>query len=177
VSVAQWWASCNSLDVKLCRVANRAAHRRRLLGAMRLVSRLGDGVIWYALMLAMPILCGKQGWFAGLHLAAVAAVGFLLYRLLKNRLVRERPFVRLVGIECFMAPLDRYSFPSGHTLHAVSLTLTACAYVPMLAAILIPFTLAVAASRVILGLHYPSDVLAGAVLGVALAAAGNAAFG
>jgi undecaprenyl-diphosphatase len=67
--------------------------------------------------------------------------------------------------------LDRFSFPSGHTLHAVAFTLIACAYYPALWVILVPFTLVTAVSRVALGLHYPSDVLAGAALGALIAAA------
>ena len=63
------------------------------------------------------------------------------------------------------APLDQFSFPSGHTLHAVAFSIVACAHYPALAIILLPFTLLVAASRMVLGLHYPSDVLAGALLG------------
>ncbi|MEA3276984.1 MAG: phosphatase PAP2 family protein, partial [Pseudomonadota bacterium] len=65
--------------------------------------------------------------------------------------------------------LDYYSFPSGHTLHAVSFTAVAMSYYPQLAWVLVPFTLLVASSRVVLGLHYPSDVLAAAGIGLALA--------
>ena len=68
-----------------------------------------------------------------------------------------------------MAPLDEFSFPSGHTLHAVAFTLVALTYYPLLAWLLIPFSASVAASRVVLGLHYPSDVLAATVIGSALA--------
>ena len=68
-----------------------------------------------------------------------------------------------------VAPLDEYSFPSGHTLHAVSFTLIAVHYYPKLAWLLLPFAVLVALSRVVLGLHYPSDVLAGALLGAGLA--------
>jgi undecaprenyl-diphosphatase len=69
-----------------------------------------------------------------------------------------------------MPPLDRYSFPSGHTLHAVTFTAIAIHHVPMLAVPLVPFALLIGASRVVLGLHYPTDVLAGATLGAGIAA-------
>jgi undecaprenyl-diphosphatase len=70
-----------------------------------------------------------------------------------------------------IAPLDEFSFPSGHTLHAVAFSLVAIAHYPPLAWVLVPFTAAVAASRVVLGLHYPSDVLAATSFGAAVAAA------
>ena len=68
-----------------------------------------------------------------------------------------------------VAPLDRFSFPSGHTLHAVGFTLLAVHAHPELAWFLIPFTVLVALSRLVLGLHYPSDVLTGAAIGTLMA--------
>jgi undecaprenyl-diphosphatase len=65
--------------------------------------------------------------------------------------------------------LDEFSFPSGHTLHAVSFSLVAIGYFPWLAVPLLAFAALVAISRVVLGLHYPSDVLVSIVVGVALA--------
>ncbi|KHL67479.1 phosphoesterase, partial [Xanthomonas euvesicatoria] len=59
--------------------------------------------------------------------------------------------------------------PSGHTLHAVSFSIVALAYYPWLAPLLVPFSAGVALSRVVLGLHYPSDVLAATLIGVLLA--------
>ena len=84
-------------------------------------------------------------------------------------MVRERPFIRHPGITLAMPPLDRYSFPSGHTLHAVSFTTQAVVLFPELGWVLVPLTTLIAASRVVLGLHYPTDVAAGAVLGFTLA--------
>jgi undecaprenyl-diphosphatase len=66
-------------------------------------------------------------------------------------------------------PLDRFSFPSGHTLHAVVFTTVLGFYFPSLMLAVLPFTFLVAVSRVILGLHYPSDVIVGAVIGYGLA--------
>jgi len=100
---------------------------------------------------------------------ATGLSGLLIYRRLKSTLLRERPFIRHPGITLEMPPLDRYSFPSGHTLHAVSFTWLAVERFPALAWILIPLAGLIAASRVVLGLHYPSDVLAGGAIGATLA--------
>jgi undecaprenyl-diphosphatase len=83
--------------------------------------------------------------------------------------VRERPYISLAGIVPGTRALDRYSFPSGHTLHAVSFTTLAVGSFPELAWLLVPFAALIAASRVVLGLHYPSDVAAGALIGATLA--------
>lgn len=143
------------------------------------VSRLGDGIFWYVLMAVMPLIVWadgrsiEQGLRISLEMLAAGAFGLLLYKALKKKLVRERPYIGLIGIECAMPPLDRYSFPSGHTLHAVTFTAIAISHVPELAVVLVPFALMVAASRVVLGLHYPTDVLAGAALGALIARGSN----
>jgi undecaprenyl-diphosphatase len=63
------------------------------------------------------------------------------------------------------APLDQYSFPSGHTMHAVAFSIVATAHHPELAWMLGPFSSLIALSRMVLGLHYPTDVIAGALVG------------
>ena len=103
-----------------------------------------------------------------LVLAAAAVAGIAIYKQLKHRLIRERPYINHRAISCGTAPLDRYSFPSGHTLHAVNFTILFHQLEPLLTTVTLPFAALVAASRVILGLHYPSDVVAGAALGAAL---------
>jgi undecaprenyl-diphosphatase len=112
-----------------------------------------------------------DGLLAAAHLAATGALALLLYTQLKRWTRRPRPFAADVRIRAWVAPLDEFSFPSGHTLHAVAFSIVAIAHYPALAWLLVPFTAAVAASRVVLGLHYPSDVLAATAIGGALAAA------
>ncbi len=152
-----------------CLRANRVCARRGLLRYFATVSRLGDGVFWYALMGALVLLDGISGLQASLHLALTGLVALMLYKLLKRWTRRPRPFASDRRIHAWVAPLDEFSFPSGHTLHAVAFSLVAMAHYPLLALLLVPFTASVAVSRVMLGLHYPSDVLAATAIGSALA--------
>ena len=132
------------------------------------MSRLGDGGVWYVLMLAFAA-SGERGGVIAAQMALTGLVALGLYKSLKQRFVRERPYLRHPGIELGAAPLDLYSFPSGHTLHAACFTIVATAHVPELVVLLGPFTVLVALSRVVLGLHYPTDVVAGALLGAGVA--------
>ena len=138
---------------------------------LRLVSRLGNGVFWYLLMLALGITQGRAGLETSLRMLAAGAIGLAVYKLLKSGTARARPYQVLRDIRIGIDPLDAFSFPSGHTLHAVAFTLVAVSNFPALATVLVPFTLLVAFSRVVLGLHYPSDVLAGAAIGAGIAQA------
>jgi undecaprenyl-diphosphatase len=139
-----------------------------------LASRLGDGVFWYALMAAMLIWDGKSSTTAVLHMIVAGLACTLIYKSLKRGTARERPYTAQADITLFTAPLDKYSFPSGHTLHAVAFTLIALGYYPGLFWLLAPFCVLVALSRVVLGLHYPSDVIAGAAIGASVAALSTA---
>ena len=172
-----WLARLEDAEVRFCLRANRSCERRIVLALFAAVSRLGDGVFWYSLMLALPFLYGTAGAVVSLHMAAAGLAGLAIYRVLKERLVRERPCRLNPRIRAGARALDRYSFPSGHTLHAVTFTLIAVGAFPALAWLLVPFAILVAMSRVILGLHYPSDVAAGALLGALLARASMALAG
>ncbi|TVU68736.1 phosphatase PAP2 family protein [Cobetia crustatorum] len=156
------------LEWRLCRQVARLALFRPVLALFRGISRLGDWPVWLLLTLSLPLHTASGGWLL-LEFSLAAGVGALLYRALKTRLCRERPFITFTTINCTMPPLDRYSFPSGHTLHATLFASLTAQQVPELAIIVTPLALLIALSRVILGLHYVSDVLAGAVLGLGLA--------
>jgi undecaprenyl-diphosphatase len=138
---------------------------------LRLASRLGDGVFWYSLMFALSVTQGLPGLEVAVRMLAAGMLGLVVYKLLKARTSRPRPYKVLGDIRAGIAQLDAFSFPSGHTLHAVAFTVVAVSYFPALAWVLVPFTALVAISRVVLGLHYPSDVLAGAAIGAGVAQA------
>jgi undecaprenyl-diphosphatase len=159
----------DQFELDLCLMLNRSCHRQTLRRFFAIISRLGNGVFWYTLMLLIPLVAGPEAIWISMHMGLVGVAGLMVYKVLKKRLVRERPFFTHPGILLGTAPLDKFSFPSGHTLHAVGFTIVACSYFPSLAVILVPFALLTAMSRIVLGLHYPSDVLAGAAIGAAIA--------
>ena len=164
-----WFDRADAAERRLCLRLNRSVASVATRKFFAVVSQLGDGVFWYGLLAALPLAYGRAGLRASAQMGVAALLGVVIYLVLKTRLVRERPYITHLDIEAHVAPLDRYSFPSGHTLHAVCFTLLAVSHFPWLAILLAPVALLIAASRVILGLHYPSDVLAGAVIGAALA--------
>lgn len=159
----------DELEVNLCSFFNHISERRSIEKFFSVISRLGNGVFWYVLMAILPFADRIIGPQASIHMALVALVCLLIYKVLKTNLVRERPFIKWDTIKNGAAPLDLYSFPSGHTLHAVAFTVVATAYFPMLSVVLIPFTVLIALSRMVLGLHYPTDVIVGALIGATVA--------
>ncbi|MBK1721744.1 phosphatase PAP2 family protein [Thiocystis violacea] len=167
-----WLHHLNELEASVCRAWSRTGQRYWIQRPFALVSRLGDGIFWYSLMLVLPAVYGLEGLQASLHMLATGGVALLLYKSLKGITRRERPCHHACDITALVAPLDRYSFPSGHTLHAVSFSTVAIYYFPELAWFLVPFSTLVAMSRIVLGLHYPSDVLIATLIGLGLAYAG-----
>lgn len=162
---SRFFEQADQREYAFCQAINRVAGVPSVLGYFRLVSRLGDGWFWYALILTLPFLLPGQGPALALLMALTGLTCTLTYKLLKRWLIRERPFISFPSINCGTPPLDRYSFPSGHTLHAACFQTMLFTASPTLALVILPFTLSVAASRVVLGLHYPTDVAAGALIG------------
>ncbi|MEB4591439.1 phosphatase PAP2 family protein [Candidatus Thiothrix sp. Deng01] len=159
----------NDREIPLCLLFNRINHWKPVSLFFAAVSRLGDGIFWYVLMLMLPLIYGWPAAQVSLHMGLVALAGLTVYKLLKTSTGRVRPYSHNDDIFQNVAALDQFSFPSGHTLHAVSFSLVLLHYYPEWAVLVIPFATLVALSRVILGLHYPSDVLIGALLGAGLA--------
>ncbi|MDX5410522.1 MAG: phosphatase PAP2 family protein [Thauera sp.] len=148
---------------------NRTLAYRPCLWLARMVSRAGDGVVWGVLLVGLLLSPLPSGLRCALHMVGVALTGVAIYLWIKRRTGRPRPCVTIAGLTLCARPLDEFSFPSGHTLHAVAFAIIASAYFPTLGLVLGGFAVLTALGRVVLGLHYPSDVLAGAALGGTLA--------
>lgn len=133
---------------------------------MLFATRGGDGWLWSAIGLIV-LLFGGERRFVALEAGFLSVgAGQLTFFVLKRLIGRERP--RETHCWSSLLPPDRFSFPSGHTITAFAITFSLGLYYPALLAGLIFCALSVAASRVILGLHYLSDVLVGIVIGMTI---------
>ena len=160
----------NEWDLNLCQACNDLSRNLSVRNTFKLFSRLGDGVFWYTLMATLLVIYQGEALKPVLHMLAVGLASTVIYKLIKQKTLRPRPFNVYPSIVCNGHTLDQFSFPSGHTLHAVSFSTVAVAYYPGLIWLVLPFSLLVATSRPVLGLHYPSDVLVGALLGATISA-------
>lgn len=158
-------------DLAVARCLHRVSIYRPLVRLLILASVLGDGMIWLALGIALALRGGETGRYCLLAMLLLGSINLLLYRVLKRRTSRPRPFMQYPDIRACTRALDHFSFPSGHTLHAVSFSMLVEHFFPTLTPLLWSFTSLVALSRVVLGLHYPSDVLAAAAMGLLTAEA------
>lgn len=156
-------------DLSWAQRLHRAARYDALVRVLVVVSRLGDGLFWYLLIAALALLGGTYGRDVAMQMLLAGTLNLPLYLWLKHTIGRPRPYMQCPDIHACARALDRFSFPSGHTLHAFTFLVICTWYYPMAALALVPIVLLIAVSRVALGLHYPSDVLAGAVLGTGVA--------
>lgn len=156
-------------DYRISRRLNQLSALPHCQRVLRAVSRLGDGPVWYPLVFAMPVIFPEHGWRYSAVLACSMGLGIGIYLLIKRFVRRLRPYRRYADIHAYALALDEFSFPSGHTLHAVSFLTLFFMFSPPVGSLFLPFALMTAASRVILGLHFISDVLIGALLGFGLA--------
>ena len=137
--------------------------------SVRFISRTGDG-IWYFL-LALILLLTEPNLGSTFFWSGIIAYAFdvSLYLILKNLIKRDRPAVRINCYQALITPSDKFSFPSGHTAAAFLFATLVATYYPLFAIPCFIWASLIGASRVLLGVHYPTDTVAGATLGTSCA--------
>jgi undecaprenyl-diphosphatase len=139
--------------------------------------RIGDGYLWGMIALclwwALPFAEVKT---IVLHCLLAIAISLCLYFPIKFSLKRPRPYDNGMDVKPLVPPLDKYSFPSGHTMNNLAVALALSQHLPGLRgpAILLPITLGLL--RILFGVHYLSDIVGGSLLGAAAFLLGNAVF-
>lgn len=137
--------------------------------SVRFISHTGDGPVYLLIALGLLLLepvAGETFFWAGI-IAYTFDVS--LYLLLKNAIKRDRPAVKISTYQAWITPSDQFSFPSGHTAAAFLFACLILNFYPLFAVPAFLWACAIGASRVLLGVHYPTDLLAGAALGSACA--------
>lgn len=142
------------------------ASKRRmgLTPLMKFLTHLGDGPLWIVLSLALLVL-HPHGTTIVIHLAFAYAMELSIYKLSKSFLPRLRPCDFLPRVSRLVIAPDRYSFPSGHTAAAFVMVTILAHFVPTLVPIFLTVAVGIGFSRIYLGVHYPTDVFVGGVLG------------
>lgn len=140
--------------------------RRYVDYIFRMLSRSADGYLYFPLFIALFFFDTQSG--PAIFYSTLLAFGMELplYKIIKNSVKRLRPFARLQGISFLMAPPDQFSFPSGHTAAAFIVAIIIGYHHPVFTYPLYCWASLVGLSRIYLGVHYPTDILAGSVLGL-----------
>jgi len=165
------WHFIEEGDQRLMRRIHRWRAPRYIRVWMILATRMGDGWIWYLLGVVLLLFGGPQRYAAVGSATAAAVTGILLFSVIKRASRRQRPCE--IERHCWsrILPPDQFSFPSGHSIVAFAVTISVAHFYPSLGGALLFMAVSVAVSRIILGMHYLSDVLVGSTIGVILACA------
>lgn len=157
------------LDQQIFMGINGRLHRSSLNFWFNYLTHLGGARFTILFSLLVWFLAPYPWSRTGLQAGVALALSHIPVAIAKKTYPRLRPYLTLPGTKTFPNPLTDHSFPSGHTTAIFSITVPFMMTQPLLAIPLVPVALIVAVSRIYLGLHYPSDCLAGATIGSTVA--------
>jgi undecaprenyl-diphosphatase len=131
-------------------------------------TRGGNGWLWYTITLLVLCFGGEERWSAAGAAGTAAGAGCALFVVLKRRTCRKRPCAIAEHCWAQLLPPDQFSFPSGHSITAFAVTVPLGLFYPSLLTVLLFCAFSVAISRIVLGMHFLSDVVAGCLIGAGL---------
>jgi len=155
-------------DIVMLTCLINAGTYRYLALCARYISRTGDGHLYLLAGVAIYFVEGIQSLFLQTLLLAFL-IERPLYFVLKNSFKRHRPQAALKGFKSQVTPSDQFSFPSGHTSAAFMVAVVSGYFIPVLLLALLIWAALVGFSRVVLGVHFPTDTVVGMILGVSVA--------
>lgn len=156
------------LEVEVMRRLFRFRRLHWLTWLMKSASRLGDWPLWVVTGLCLFARGDQRCQLTALAAALAVGLSVLFFKTVKNLVGRPRPFESWQGLPSLAPVPDKFSFPSGHTMTAFAVWAVLLQGLPVLSPPFLAMALLIGVSRVFLGMHYPTDVLVGALLGSAL---------
>ena len=134
---------------------------------MPIITRLGQGELYFVIGLLFLFSKKREYKLLGLTLLAALTISYDIVAILKIAVARPRPFMALANI-ILLGPVEKgYSFPSNHAASAFMMAFLLSSRFKRYA-LFYAFAALVAFSRVYMGVHYPTDVLGGAVIGITI---------
>ena len=162
------WGFFERRDLRLMRRVHRWRAPKIVRFWMLLLTRLGDGPLWYGLGVIL-LLCGGPQRFHAVGAQAVAGLGAVaVFWQLKRVSRRKRPCQIEPHCWAMITPPDQFSFPSGHTMSAFAMAVAVGFFYPQIQILLLTLAVGIAVSRIILGMHFLTDVLVGMFLGIGI---------
>jgi len=133
---------------------------------MPLISQVGYFSFWIIISILIFIFGGEKGKKVAVLAIIALITGYFLTEILKYIVARPRPFDVLEGVRV-LTPIGDYSWPSGHSVASfTAATIIGKEYGLIYFIIFIIFASLIAFSRIYNGVHYPSDVISGALIGI-----------
>lgn len=141
---------------------------QRNCNLIRWVSKTGDGHLYLLIGFVLWAFDPKDGPLF-LYTALLAyALELPVYVVLKKSFKRQRPCDLMAYLSAHIKPSDKFSLPSGHTAAAFLMASLLAHFYPSVTVLVYAWASVIGLSRVLLGVHYPSDILAGATLGLTI---------
>lgn len=160
------WEYINLIDISILRFIREYFSSPLMDSVMVLITKLGDrGFIWIAIGVIL-LISKKYRKIGFTMLIALAITSIIGEGIIKNIIQRPRAFITFPDVEIIIRPPLSYSFPSGHTASSFAAAVVLGYYIKNLKVLFYFFAALVAFSRIYLFVHYPSDIIAGILLGI-----------
>lgn len=152
-------------DAVILRLINNSLKCSVLDILMPIVTYFGSAFVTIPLCIAAILNKNASVHRFGIGSALALSISYIISEIIKITVNRLRPFLKMENLNIKKIGIDKYSFPSGHTTAAFSIGIMGSLFLPSASAIFITIAFAVGVSRMYLGVHYPTDVFAGSILG------------